>query len=266
MSESTPPSRASVDDESSEPVDAPRAPDASEPSRPSARRPLRLIDTPMRTSQPSFSGIGRADAHPPSEPRPLPGRPGADAGPDRPARVQLIAALLLLLVLVVVPLYLWRRPRAATTDETKSAPSALAPVVTGTPTVEPPVHTKNGVTVSDAKVIGCHDPGSKRTPADQCDHLPGLEAAISKAILDASGCVPEGTPAGEIAFVVDASYARRHNPVRVRHHRDDTTLGSKAVAACVADVKKALASTSLDQAHAHARYDIEVDATYGAKH
>src|SRR5690242_18970459 len=101
MADSTPPSRAPLDDEPSiEPA----------PSRPSGHsRPLRLIDPP-RASSPSLSGA----THPLSEPRPIPGRPGADAGPDRASlvqgRVQLIAALLLLLVLVVVPLYLWRRP------------------------------------------------------------------------------------------------------------------------------------------------------------
>src|SRR5437879_12999101 len=85
-----------------------------------SRRSLRLIDAP-RASQPSLSGG-------PSEPRPIVGRPGADAGPDRlnpvQGRVQLIAALLLLLVLVVVPLYLWRRPRA-TANEEKTAATQL---------------------------------------------------------------------------------------------------------------------------------------------
>ncbi len=273
MAESTPPSRASLDEDvADEPVAAPSVPDASRPSsrfRDAApsdgslrSRPLRLIDAPARASQPSLSGA--RDAHPPSEPRPIPGRPGADAGPDRPARVQLIAALLLLLVLVVVPLYLWRRPRAASNDETKPVASALVATATATASAEPP-RTKNGVTVGDAKVIGCHDRGSKRTPADQCDHLPAVEGAFSKAILDASSCVSQGTPAGEIAFVLDASYARHKSPMRVRHGREDTTLPAKAVAECVAEVRKSLASISLDGAHAHARYEIEIDATYGAK-
>ena len=261
MAESTPPSRADLDADPPEPTN--EAEDAPAPSRPSVRRPLRLIDAPApRASQPSLSGTSRTGAHPPSEPRPIPGRPGADASPDRPARVQLIAALLLLLVLVVVPLYLWRRPRAASTDETKPPASALAPTPPPVASAEPSPHTRNGVTVSDAKVIGCHDPGPKRTPADDCDHLPGFEAAVSKAILDAGGCVPQGTT-GEIAFVVDASYSRKHNPIRVRHHKDDTTLPVKVVAACIADVRKALASTSMDTSHAHARYEVEVDATYG---
>jgi len=252
MAESTPPSRAPLEEDERVENDS--------PSRPSGRnsRPLRLIDAPMRLSSPS---------HPPSEPRPIASRPGADAAPDRPARVQLIAALLLLLVLVVVPLYLWRRPRAATPDDSKAVASAAAPpvVLAATASAEPPPRSRNGVTLGDAKIVGCHDPGPKHTAADQCDRLPGLEAAFAKAILDASSCVPPGTPGGTIAFLVDASYGRHHNPVRVRHRHDDTTLPGKAVTACVADVRRALAPSAMDATHAHSRYEIEIDATYAAK-
>jgi hypothetical protein len=242
MAESTPPSRARLDD------DLPRS-----------SRPLRLIDPGMRATQPS---------HPPSEPRPIAGRPGADASPDRPARVQLIAALLLLLVLVVVPLYLWRRPRAAATDEAKPNASALASAQIAeppAPTADPKVHAKDGVTVSDAKVIGCHDQGSRRTAPGACDRLPSFESAFAKAILDSASCIPPGTPAGAIAFVADASYSRHKNPIHVKVGREGTTMHSKIAAACVADVRKALAATALDQAHGHSRYDVEIDATYASK-
>ena len=183
--------------------------------------------------------------------------------------MQLIAALLLLLVLVVVPLYLWRRPRAAATEENKPTAAQLASaqaVETAAPPVDPKVHTKDGVTVADAKVVACHDPGSKRTAAAACDHLPTFEAAFSKAILDASSCVPSGTPAGAIAFVADASYARHKSPIHIKHGHEGTTMPPKVVSECVADIRKALGATSLDQAHGHARYDIEIDATYAGKH
>jgi hypothetical protein len=237
MAESPPPSsRARLDD------DFPRS-----------SRPLRLID-------PSFAG-------PPSEPRPIAGRPGADAGPDRTnpvqGRVQLIAALLLLLVLVVVPLYLWRRPRATANEEKTNATQLTSAQVADTQQLppDPKPHTKDGVTVTDAKVVGCHDTGSKRTAPAACDHLPGLEGALAKAVLDSASCVPPGT-AGAITFHADASYARHKNPIRVKHGTQGTTLAPKVIAACVGDVRKALASIALDQAHAHARYEVEIDATY----
>jgi len=248
MAESTPPSRSVVDDPDESRRDALRE----------SRRSLRLIDHSVRASQPS---------HPPSEPRPIPGRPGADAGPDRPARVQLIAALLLLLVLVVVPLYLWRRPRAAAIEEAANATAsvAVAPNQVNEPTPEARIHTRDGVTVGDAKIIGCHDRGSKRTAAGACDHVPGLESALSKAVLDAASCAPAGTPAGSIAFVVDASYGRHKSPVHVTSQRDGTTMPPKVVAACLAEVKKSLSAVTFDPTHAHTRYQIEVDATYAGK-
>ncbi len=249
MAEPTPPSRARLEDDA----------DDEALRRESRSRPLRLIDPSVRASQPS---------HSPSEPRPIPGRPGADASADRPARVQLIAALLLLLVLVVVPLYLWRRPRAGASEVENKAAATLAStqiVETSAPVVDPKVHTRDGVTVSDAKIVACHDPGSKRTAAAACDHLPSFEAALSKAILDSASCVPPGTPAGAIAFLADASYSRHKSPIHVKSTHEGTTMPAKVVAGCVADVKKALSSTSLDQAHGHARYDVEVDATYASK-
>jgi hypothetical protein len=257
MAESTPPSRSVVDDPDEGRRDALRE----------SRRSLRLIDHSVRASQPS---------HPPSEPRPIPGRPGADTGPDRPARVQLIAALLLLLVLVVVPLYLWRRPRAAAIEEAANATAsvAVAPNQVTEPAPEARLHTRDGVTIGDAKIIGCHDRGSKRTSAGACDHVPGLESALSKAVLDAASCAGPsaqgagagtGTPAGSIAFVVDASYGRHKSPVHVTSQRDGTTMPPKVVAACLAEVKKSLSGASFDPSHAHARYQIEVDATYAGK-
>jgi len=247
MADSTPPSRSRIDDSESSPV-----------SSREARRPLRLIDHPMRPSSPS---------HPPSEPRPIAGRPGADASPDRPARVQLIAALLLLLVLVVVPLYLWRRPRAAATEEAQktAAALALASAQVEAPPAPPPdpiVHTKDGVTVADAKVVSCHDPGSRKTAPGACDRIPNFEAAIGKAVLDAAACVPAGTPVGSIGFRIDASYARHKNRVRVTIAHDRTTIAAKLAASCASDVKKALAAIELDQAHAHTRYELTLDATY----
>lgn len=254
MADSTPPSRSRSTVESADDSfdDVPRARE-SQP-----RRPLRLIDQPIRPSSPS---------HPPSEPRPIPGRPGADASNDRPARVQLIAALLLLLVLVVVPLYLWRRPRAAATDEGKNAAALalasaqIADTAAATPSADPKLHSRDGVTVSDSKILGCHDAGSKRTAPGACDRVPTFEAAIAKAVLDSAACVPQGT-AGAISFHVDASYARHKNPIRVTYTHEATTLAPKIASACAADVKKALSSSSFDQAHAHTKYEIAIDATY----
>lgn len=203
-------------------------------------------------------------SHPPSEPRPIPGRPGADASPDRPARVQLIAALLLLLVLVVVPLYLWRRPRAAAPEDNKNAAAlalASAQIVDTTPTADPKLHSRDGATVTDAKIAGCHDSGSKRTSPGACDHVPTFEAALAKAVLDSATCVPQGS-SGVISFHVDASYARHKNPIRVTYAHEGTTLAAKIASACAADVKKALSPSSFDQAHAHARYELTIDATY----
>ena len=245
MAESPPPSRSRNDS-----GDEPRS-----------SRPLRLVDERAREVMPS---------HPPSEPRPIAGRPGADGGPERPAaRVQLIVVLLLLLVLVVVPLYLWRRPRAASEEAdaavaTASALPALAaaPVVAAGADPDAGVRSKDGVTLGETKVASCHDPGPRRTPTAECDRLAGFEGAFAKAILDNAACLPPNTAAGAITYVADVSYGRRHNPVRVTYAHEATSVPTKAAAACAVDVRKALSNVALDAKHAHARYQIEVAASY----
>jgi hypothetical protein len=51
----------------------------------------------------------------------------------------------------------------------------------------------------------------------------------------------------------------------VSHAREATTMPPRVVGACVTDLKAALANAILDGSHAHARYEIEVDATYVGK-
>ncbi len=224
---------------------------------PRSSRPLRLVDERPREVMPS---------HPPSEPRPMVGRPGADAGPDRPAaRVQLIAVLLLLLVLVVVPLYLWRRPRAVSEEaDAAIAAASAAPALVATPVAEADAgaRSKDGVTLGETKVLACHDPGAKRTAPSACDRLAGFEAALAKAVLDNTTCLPPNTAAGAITYVADVSYGRKHAPVRLSYAREATSVPSKAAAACASEVKKSLTNVALDPTHAHARYEIEIAASY----
>src|SRR4051794_30394113 len=124
---------------------------------------------------------------PPSEPRPNRGGLGqlAFGGYERPARVQMIVALLLGLVLVAIPLYLWRRPRAessvAAEADAGSALAAAQAFDAGPPTDAAP---PSGITLTAPSIVECHDPGPKKTPVEQCDHLVPFEQSFAKAIED----------------------------------------------------------------------------------
>lgn len=220
-------------------------------------------------------------SHPPSEPRPLATRPGADAGPEGPGRFQLIVVLLLILVLVTIPLYLCRRPVAIPEDPAKlgdvDASTMTTVEIDGSPATasnpSAPTSTDAGVTVpagmvlSEAHVLECHDPGSKRTAPKDCDRLPALEHAFAQAIADNAACVPPGSGGGSILYDLDASYQRKKQPVMLTlPHEGRTLKNAKAINACAAGVKKSLASvTPTDVAHAHSRYKIEIVATYEAR-
>jgi len=234
---------------------------------PSSRRPGSSPD--LRSSSPDSEHRG-----PPSEPKILAAKPAAEA--DRAPRIQLVAALLLLLVLVVVPLYLWRRPRVVPTDADDAAtPASLAsvPVLAALgdaaalplgADAEAP-RSREGISVSEPKMLECHDPGPKHTAAADCDHLPAFEHALIEALLENVACAAGGG-GGDIVWIADASFQRKKAPIQLLAAKDGRTIKNpKVVATCLAAVKKSLANVQLDlldKSHAHARYKLELTATY----
>jgi hypothetical protein len=196
---------------------------------------------------------------PPSEPRSSRASFDAlDAQVDRPARLQMIVALFLGLVLVAIPLYLWRRPRAdSIAVSTGAADGGALPAVTGGSP-----GTGEGVVTSEAKNLSCHDPGPKKTPAEQCDHVPELEKAFAKAVEENASCVPRDAGGGTIIFVADVGFKKRL--VSVTTPPQGRTLKSAKIAgACERAIKNKLASIPFDSIkHEHARYRVSITATY----
>lgn len=222
------------------------------PERPSSK------DLP-RASRPGSSHP--SELSPPSDPRPTSrtSLSGLDPTLDRPARLPMILALGLLLVLVVVPLYLWRRPRAeavTATSATASAEPAPPPPVTA------PSPAEEKVVVGDVHVLLCQDPGPKKTPREQCDHVAVVEQALQKAVEESASCVPKDAGGGTIQYVADVSFKRKG--VGVTTPKDGRTLkNAKVVAQCQSAVKARLTTLGLDgAAHQHQRYKLSVTATY----
>jgi hypothetical protein len=189
-----------------------------------------------------------------------------DAGPDdaalRPARAQMVALLVLGFVLVAVPLYLWRRPRAIPESD-----PALAVVPTDVD-AESPARvdagssvTAGGLRVGDVQVLECHDPGPKKTPSEQCDHLPELEKSFAQAIIAASACVPRGA-GGAVVYIADVSYARKKKPVSLSTPAEGRTVKATVASGCASAVGQTLSNVTLDAQHAHQRYKVRLVATY----
>ncbi len=224
-------------------------------------------------------------------------RAGGSDDPDaRPARLQMIAALVIGLALVAVPLYVWRRPIAARAEKdaaelaaSAAAAASAAPIAPGSQTLVSPGNPLVGppsaaITLSESRILECHDAGPKKTPAEQCDHLAPIEQAFAKAVTEAASCVPTSAGGGSLVFLADVSFGRKRNPVLVTLPRDGRSLGAslagvssrgrasrdassaKVVAACAAAVKRTLTSAvgeSLATApHAHTRYKIAITASY----
>ncbi len=215
---------------------------------------------------------GPPPSRPPSDPRPLPSRAGADwGGPpspyDPPVRLQMMAAVILAIVLIAVPLYLWRRPRAVTDavagdGGTQEAAVAESPYVSQ----EIDAESAQSLRLGDARVIECRDPGSKKVPSEHCDALPTFAKGFADAILAAKDCIPRSAGAGSITYVADVGFSRRRVPIKLALPKDGRSYRSaKVVGGCAAAVRAGVTGIPIDAIpHSHVNYKIAVVATYPA--
>ncbi len=209
----------------------------------------------------------REPQHPPSDPYGSKTRrrsmlPHAD---DRPVRAPLIAAVLVGIVLLASGIYLWRRPPRGSTD---NGPSETTASVGSPPSDAAVLVVEAGpppVTVSEARVVGCHDRGPKVTAPEECDHVASVEQALSQAIQQSLACVPAADPGGTIEYVADVSFAR--HKVRISLPRSGRSFRDrKVVTSCAGAVREAMHAVDFDGVqHQHSRYQIAITATYRGK-
>lgn len=251
------------------PTDRPDANDETNPTdgrRPSSSEAFdKTTETEALSSKPLPGPSSSRASVPPSEPRSTSRASFSqvDLSADRPARLQMLVALVLGLVLVAIPLYLWRRPRAESIAATGSADSGVDPNAAAAPTTTASPSDEGKPTLGEPKSILCQDPGPKKTAPEQCDHLADVEKAFAKAIEEtAPSCAPKEAGGGTIQFVADVSFKRK--ALNVSTPKDGRTLKSaKVVSACQSAVKSRLQAVSLDAVqHAHARYKIAITASY----
>ncbi|MCU0685743.1 MAG: hypothetical protein MUF34_26450 [Polyangiaceae bacterium] len=219
---------------------------------------------------------------PPSEPAAL--RYLGRGRNDQATRVQLSVALIAGLIMVAVPLYLWRRPppeveigRSGLVDLPATAPQpralsplaaplgmtmgalSAAPVSPAAPGSPGSAAGPRGVSVTDAKVLRCHKPGSSRVAAERCDRQPLFEEALAKAVRDNAPCAPVTAAGGSVNFVLDVDY--RAKKARVWAGRSGTMRQkAKDVVACV---NRSLPSPDWAQVpHQYEKYQVALMATY----
>ena len=217
----------------------------------------------------------RDPSHPPSDPRPLLGRGGfARLSPERPFRAEITGALVLGLLLVASGLYVWRRPHKTADpapDEALPTPLVAAPAASGLPAASSSPGRPAPVTLTNARILACHDLGPKKTPSDQCDHLATVEKALADAVEQSATCIsPTSPPApasggvggATIEYVADVSFLR-HKVSILLPRAGRSVHDRKVLAACGAAVREVMGSLPLDSVdHQHARYRIAVTATY----
>ena len=186
---------------------------------------------------------------------------------DPPARLQMIAVVLVGIVLVAVPLYLWRRPRSVTDSPAADGGTQDgAPMEASYATLEVEAASRPALQLSDVRVVECRDSGSKKIASEQCDALPAFAKALADAVLAAKDCIPQSAGPGTITYVADVGFSRHRAPVTLALPKDGRSYRStKVVAGCAAAVRAGITGVAVDGIpHAHVRYKIALVATYPA--
>lgn len=232
---------------------------------PVSSRAARVSTVPPRSRSSTRPSI------PPSEPRPM-SRPGIDLrGPERATRIQLTVMLVLGVLLVAIPLYLWRRPRGENKDADAGAVAAAdagapAAVGAGGAPLSDAGSSAASITITEAKVVSCQDKGKKKT-AEECDRLPLLEQALTKAVQERGSCMAELLPGESVQFTSEVNFLRKKVLLTARK-AGGTGNGRlpKTARHCTEEIRRAFTSVQIaDMPHAHSRYRVVVLATFTRK-
>jgi hypothetical protein len=183
-------------------------------------------------------------------------------------RVQLVVALVAGLILVAVPLYLWRRPRAARAEsadagadsallEAGPAPDAAVNLVAAV--LDGSVSTGD-ITVDKPRVVRCQRPGPGKTTPDQCDRQTFFEEALVKAVLENSSCAPKLPKGGTVSFAMKIDHKRKSYHVFAGK---SGSIRHKRAAALIECVSRAIPTPNWDTLpHQYTVYTIALQATY----
>jgi hypothetical protein len=176
--------------------------------------------------------------------------------------MEVVVAFVVGVLLIGGGVFVWRRPHTGSdpaASEFGPMPASSAPGAGDAGAAE---MDAGPVALSEVHVLGCHDRGSRKTPPDQCDRLPAVEAALSNAIEQAASCVSASPSGGTIEYVANVSF--RQHKVSVALPRSGRSFhDTRTVDACAASVRASMQNVPLDSVnHEHARYRFSVIATY----
>lgn len=131
---------------------------------------------------------------------------------DKPIRGQVIFGIALGLVVIALPLYFFRRPKAAPApSEGSAAPLGFAPVV---PSTSSKGADDARVRLGEVERVRCSaSPASVGASGRLCDSLPFFENALKAAILSSVDCAPRTGDGGTLNYVLKIDFAQKHTHV-----------------------------------------------------
>lgn len=128
------------------------------------------------------------------------------SGLYKPIRVERVFAALAGVILLVVPLYLWRKPPGIDGGGTEPVAEAEASLVLNARQDAPEIPSP--VRLGEVRTIGCGNGPRPRTSETRCDRLPFFEKALAEAIRNNADCAPPSTTEATVSFVLSIDFAR----------------------------------------------------------
>ena len=195
---------------------------------------------------------------------------------EQRAQLRVVGAFLLGALLIGIPIYFFHRSKIAPHVDAvvKSDVAVIIDAGMSDTALVDAGPSSKAVVAGPARVLECHDEGSKKTEPSDCDHPATVEAALSDAITQTANCAKGES--GTIAYEVDVSFLRKRNPLEITAPHDERTMKNAKIAReCAVEVRRAAMSTidpdggvprtvMASAPHQHGRYKLLVTATYAA--
>jgi hypothetical protein len=137
---------------------------------------------------------------------------GSGSGGDRPLKAQIVVALVVALILIAVPLYLIRRPGAASSARAGGAPagsmSVSAAPMAAVAIADAGINER--VRLGPPQRVKCGtSPTGRGQEGGTCDGLPYFEQGLAKAIRENVDCAPKGSKSGTLNYVLTIDFTGR---------------------------------------------------------
>jgi hypothetical protein len=183
-------------------------------------------------------------------------------------RGPVLLGIVAMLLLMALPIYLWRRPKPMAVPRLEEV--ARAEVDRGGSVVGPGPGAGAAVAVADAgagkklmllepRVVRCFHQGGGRVSGERCDSPAPFQDMLARAIRDNLPCAPPTASSYTVSFVLSVDFERKSTHLWAGR---SGSLKKRNAADLIRCIEHAIAPPDWGTTHQHAKYDINIVASY----